>query len=157
MFFMPHNKSFIDQASSVKMVIYWPRSPVSCHLDRALGQKRPERNRLTKFVWLNQISQQKLAPHIFNLVIVGADFYFKSCCQNRKMCTVITSNKNCLPPKQDDGASEVWQCLAKFGGKKITVRTCITEMITNFFAKYTKICLVSTGPNICRYLVTIIP
>ena len=66
-FFMPYNKSFIDQASSVKMVTYWPLPPawVSCHFDLALGQKRSERNRLTKFVWLNQISQQKLALPYF--------------------------------------------------------------------------------------------
>ena len=49
--FMPYYKSFIDQASSVKMGGYWPRSlfafyvyakkrtrPISSHLDLALGQ-----------------------------------------------------------------------------------------------------------------------
>ena len=41
--FWPHNKSFIDQACSVKMAGYWPHSflaswPISSDLDHTLGQ-----------------------------------------------------------------------------------------------------------------------
>ena len=41
-------------------------------------------------------------------------------------------------------------------GKKISGRACITEMMTNFFANYTKICLVRPGPN-CRFSALAIP
>ena len=50
--------------------------------------------------------------------------------------------KICPAPKQDEDAYAVWYGLTKFAGKKVSLclRTCITEMMTEFFAKYAKIC-----------------
>ena len=89
----------------------------------------------------------------FNLVIVGAlrNFFFRSCRANCKICTVFTPDKTLSFSKAGSRLLKVGNAWQNLVGKKITGRTCITEIITNFFAKYTKICLVRPGPNKACY------
>ena len=76
---MPYNKSFIDQASSVKMAEYWPRSlfkrtwPISSYLDLALGQQyiRIELIMSSIACWVECFSRNPYTPCIQNIIMLN--------------------------------------------------------------------------------------
>ena len=66
----------------------------------------------------------------------------------KQICQISRLTKICPAPRHDDGVFEVgkpWQNLVDL---KITGRTCLRELVTDFFAKQTKICPVRPDPLI---------
>ena len=73
----PHSKSLIDQAFSVKMAGYWPRSFFNMFMDFDLTNIQPSWPHTWSITHISRPSRQYISPSLLTVLLIAA-FHFRS-------------------------------------------------------------------------------